>query len=632
MGIGAASAPDARAAGAGTAVKVVITDDETRLRRADGARLGEPGLPAEGGQVRLSALRGETVAFQVVLVAGDQPIDTARVSFSELVGGTVRPRVTVFRQHYLRVAQRSRNERRPLESLGWRAPARPPDAEVTGELPDALIPVELDANGKAPIPLVPAGQLGAFWIDVDVPDDTAAGAYRGEAEVVVGATRVARFTLSVTVHATRLPYRAASAFVFYEPRRLAQRIGDGEAVERQLWQLLHQHHVDALAPLTTAQDAERLQSVWDGSLFTVAGGYRGPGRGTPPAVVALGAYGTLGEPSPAAVKQVEELAARLPTGVGDVFLYAIDEQCSSQRAAAWKQALAGRAAVARVRVGQTCDDPPAQQAADVAMIPAGDFARSFVTAARAAGRRAWIYNGLLPHTGTLLLDADPRGLVANGWIAALAAIERWFYWESTFWDDGNRGGRGPVEPFSTAETFHNQDGDSALGDGLLLYPGRQQGPFAAASLGYAGVLPSLRLKALRRGIQDAGYLALAARENPDRAAQIAAKVLPTILDEASAQGPAAWADRTERFSHAREHLRTLITRTDEPSVGELRLAFEQLAGRRRTLPAAPHPPSRRVRAGFLATAALIVAATGAALVWRRRRRAPESIRSGELGR
>jgi hypothetical protein len=175
------------------------------------------------------------------------------------------------------------------------------------------------------------------------------------------------------------------------------------------------------------------------------------------------------------------------------------------------------------------------------MLSAGSFARATPADARAAARRAFIYNGVLPRTGTLLLDADPRGLVANGWIAATMAIERWFYWETIFWDDDNRGGHGPIDPFVTAESFHNADGDAALGDGLLLYPGRQTGKFAASSLGIDAVFPrsaSWSGAASRRGL-----IALEAREQPDETARWIARALPTALDEADLARRASWRPR-----------------------------------------------------------------------------------------
>ncbi len=37
------------------------------------------------------------------------------------------------------------------------------------------------------------------------------------------------------------------------------------------------------------------------------------------------------------------------------------------------------------------------------------------------------------------------------------------------------GGHGAVDPFTTAESFHNADGDASLLDGLLVFLGRYAG-------------------------------------------------------------------------------------------------------------------------------------------------------------
>src|SRR5262249_46482699 len=152
----------------------------------------------------------------------------------------------------------------------------------------------------------------------------------------------------------------------------------------------------------------------------------------------------------------------------------------------------------------------------------------------------WVYNGAMPRAGTLLLDAEPVSLRVDGWIAATRPVGRWFLWETTFWSDDNRGGRGPVDPFTKVESFHNNHGDVALLDGLLVYPGTQVGAFASRSLGFPGVFPSIRLKNLRRGIEDAGYFALARANNPAEADAIARRLVPRALDEASQADPPAW--------------------------------------------------------------------------------------------
>ena len=614
----AAGETPARAAAA--PARVFAVDDGVRLRRSDTAgaiALGrEISAGAGSGDIPLLALRGETVAVQLVVVADQAPIEQLKVALSPFSeGGADRPQAAIFRAHYLTVAARSRNDRHPGESLGWSAGARPPDAEVQGEVPDALIPIDLDPHPVLPGPEVPARQSSLFWIDVVVPAEAPAGPYRAAGTLTTGqGTLLSRFQIRLQVLPALLPYRATSVFIYYEPDRLDSRLGTRATAEPQLWQLLHAHHIDALPPLRGASDLARVHAALDGSLYRRPG----PGPGVGVGVMALGAYGTLGAPGEESLARVEEMLPGLPAGGAEVFLYAIDENCRSPRAGEWSRALAGRPATAgRVRVAQTCNDPIDRQPVDVALFSADSFTRGLPGAARAVGRRAWIYNGFLPRTGTLLLDADPRGLTANGWIAAVMAIPRWFYWESTFWDDDNRGGRGAIDPFTTAESFHNADGDAALGDGLLLYPGRQTGRFAGRSLGADQLLPSIRLKFLRRGIQDAGLIALAARERPAETSAILARAIPAALDEARLDQPASWETAPQGLADGRAALRALITRPDAIAPAEIISIFDDLAARRRTLvPLAPTPRQIKVRR-WLATAGIATAITIALLLARR---------------
>ena len=201
-------------AGAATAApRVFVVDDEVRLRRQDAARVRERGQPlAPVGLVDLSAFRGETVAFQVVVVAGSAAVGSVAVALSAFSGGGTGPRAEIFREHYLPVRARSRNDRRPDESLGWLPAARPPDDQMLGDVPDALVPARLDAGPVAPGPAVPAGDTGATWIDVDVPETAAPGLYQATGEVSGDGAPLARFTLRVQVAAPSLPYRATSVF------------------------------------------------------------------------------------------------------------------------------------------------------------------------------------------------------------------------------------------------------------------------------------------------------------------------------------------------------------------------------------------------------------------------------------
>jgi len=113
----------ARAADAHAAATVFVVDGDVRLRRADtveAKRVGEA-LPADGGQVARVALRGETIAFQVVVAADAAPVRAAALTLTDLAGPEgARLRAAVFREHYLRVDRRSRNDRVAGESLAWR--------------------------------------------------------------------------------------------------------------------------------------------------------------------------------------------------------------------------------------------------------------------------------------------------------------------------------------------------------------------------------------------------------------------------------------------------------------------------------------------------------------------------------
>lgn len=555
--LGLAAVP--REASAARSPRVWIADDGSRIPRDD---LGSPLSRGEDnpvwrpdGPVRLRALRGEAIAFQVVVEASDAALEKVVVNVEP---GLERVSVERFVEHYVEVRRRSGNDRRPRESLGWSEEARPIGADLQGALPDALIPVDM-APAFAPYPLeVAPRRNGAVWVDLTVPLGAPPGAYTGSVVVAAGSTPLARIPVELTIDAAVLPYRPVSFVAYYGYGELEARIGEAERVEQQLFQLLHAHHVDALASLRDVEDVDRLRPALDGSLFTSARGYCGPGAGIPPAAVSLGAYGSLGEPTRAELRTVEEIAAKIPDSVVDVILYASDEDCESPVGPAWRRLVAGSTAGARVRVAHSCRWDPRHQDVDLVLVPADAFHGDASAEARRTGRKVWIYNGALPRAGTLLLDADVSSLRADGWIASFHDVGRWFLWETTFWDDSKAGGHGPVDPFVTAESFHNRQGETALFDGMLLYPGIQRGRFAAHSIGFPGVLPSMRLKNLRRGIQDAGYVALARKIHPAEADAIVVGLVPAALDELHQSSPSQLPRGGARFAAAREALRALI--------------------------------------------------------------------------
>jgi hypothetical protein len=510
------------------ALSLWVIDDGEKIKRDEVDTPFERGAEnpvwRPGEPIRLFALRGETVAFQVVI---EGPADGVTLEVS--LEGIASDR---FVEHFFEIEKPS-STRGSAESLGWVKGSGPPPGRFTGFIPDALIPVEI-APAWSPWPMrVAAGQNGIVWIDLHVPSDRAPGLVHGEVKV---AGRTIPLELEVLPHT--LPAHPVRTMLFYDPGNLRKRVGGGE---KQLWDLFRKHRLTPLHSVGSVEDVAALDGEDD--------------------IVVLGTYGTFGDPTPDKLATVEKiadaLAARRLFEKSDVILYAEDEDCASPRGAGWRALIASskNANARKVRVAWTCDEDPAKQPVDLAMVAAQSYVPD---------QRSWIYNGQRPFTGTLFTDNEAISTRTFGWIAAMAAIPRWFIWETTFWYDGNKGGHGPYDPFVTAETFHNKDGEAAMGDGVLVYPGRQIDRFTDHSIGFEGVLPSIRLKNLRRGVEDAGYYKLARASNPPEAERIARALFPRILQEAKPGAPPSWGERGKPFFEARRALAALIKEGADP--------------------------------------------------------------------
>ncbi len=570
----------AHVAGAAPRVWVIddgekIKQDATSLSFADGTDnpVWSPGQP-----VRVVALRNETTALQVVIQADATALSGVTVDLPSLScpeGATIanatgatdpttfvgRP-IERFVEHYFGVTRAS-GSKDPTASLGWSSGSGPTPGAWTGAMPDALIPVE-DAPAWDPYPMQIAAQNnGVAWIDVTIPSDQKPGTYTGSIAVAAGGQSLASIPVELDVVAATLPDRPLGTMLYYDPSELTRRIGDA-AAEEHLWKLLHRHRLSAMHDAMSAGDVTAQLAALDGSLFTAAHGYEGPGESLGDGILSLGTYGAFGAPSATNLAKVEAIADALAAhdlfGGTDAFVYAIDESCSSSYGADWKSLLSGSTDpnAQHILVGWTCSRDPSTQPVDVPIVFADSYDLQQVAAARAAGKRPWIYNGSRPQTDAFLTDTAAVAPRANAWVAAAAGIERWFYWETTFWYDDNPGGNGPYDPFVTAETFHNSSGDWCEGDGVLLYPRKQVDMFTEHSVGESGVLPSVRLKNLRRGVEDAGYYALAHAAAPSQAEAVASGLLGADLSKARSGKPVAWPERGARWYEARAALRALI--------------------------------------------------------------------------
>ena len=537
-----------------------------------------------GAAISVFALRDETIAVQVVVQADATPLSGVTVDLDGLVGPggakiandpaakdptkfVGRP-IERFLEDFFDVMRVS-SSNGTSGSLGWADGSGPAPTAWTGWMPDALIPVEV-APAWAPYPMdITANSNRVIWIDVTTAKDQAAGRYTGNVVVKAGATALATIPVALDVYGATLPDRPVKTMLFYDPGDL-NRVGNVSTTEKNLWMLYHRHRLSPMHSAYSAGDVAAHLSALDGSLYTAANGYDGPGVGLGDGVLSLGTYGSFGAPSSSNLKTVESIADAVAAAklfpTTDVFVYAIDETCSSSYGADWKTLLAGSsdANVKNVKVGWTCSTDPSAQPVDIPIVWGAEFNLTTAAAARAKGKDVWIYNGARPQTGTFFTDSEAVELRLNGWIGGVYPVGRWFYWETAFWYDGNPGGHGPYDPFVTSETFHNNYGDECQGDGVLVYPGKQVDDFTADTVGIDSVLASIRLKNWRRGIEDAGYYQLAHAADATKADAIAHGLLGNVLDSAKSGDPVSYPEKGKPWFDARKALLDLIPKDVTP--------------------------------------------------------------------
>jgi hypothetical protein len=560
---------------------------DTAFEHGEDNPVWSPGEP-----VRLFAMRNESVAVQVVVAADDADLEGLTVELPELrdadgaaLVDTAKSQVVGrpierFVEHFVDVWHASRGK---LDggSRGWEPGSGPPDRAWVGRIPDALIPVE-DAPAWDPYPMkVRAHASGVVWIDVNVPRDQAPGAYQGVISVATAERTVGTFPVELEVVDAMLPDRTVRTAVYYDHEMLAARSGNG--AERHLWQLLRAHRVTPVHDATSASDVDRQEMAFTGQIYTKGYGYAGPGPAQGDDLLMLGAFGALGGPDEGTLGRVRSIVAEAARskilGSTEVVLHAADERCSSPSGMGWRKLLRETEDpdLLRVRVGWTCSQDPTAQPVDVPMVEAAFDARQ-VSEARAQGKETWVYGGVLPRTGTFLLDADAVSPRVNGWLSAIDDVPRWLVRDATRWYTSSP--EEPLDPFDSVETIDGEDGEWANGEGVLVYPGKQTDGF---SVGIDGVLPSIRLKNWRRGIEDAGYLQMARKRDAAAADAVARWLVPAAFGEAKSGQPASWGVHGKRFFEARRALLAI-------AMGTERVALDRPAAE--TSPVAASAPAR----------------------------------------
>jgi hypothetical protein len=265
------------------------------------------------------------------------------------------------------------------------------------------------------------------------------------------------------------------------------------------------------------------------------------------------------------------------------FLYLIDESTDYAQTEQWAAWIKNNTGIGgQLRSFATADLVSAQQkmpslsmsASWIAVADTPLWSAAFA-AQKTAGRAVYFYNGQRPASGSFAIEDEGVALRQLVWGQYKLGIDRWFFWNVSYYND-YQGGRGDTNVFTNAQTFGGPPyADAVLGmtswnysngDGVLFYPGTDK-KFTGQSYGLDGPIASLRLKFWRRGIQDADYLALAAKIDPVSVQSIVASMVPKVMWEVGVDEPAdpswkltpiSWDTNPDTWEAARRQLADII--------------------------------------------------------------------------
>ncbi|MCU0914315.1 MAG: DUF4038 domain-containing protein [Planctomycetes bacterium] len=495
--------------------------------------------PGNDVAVDIAAARNEGVSFQILL-RSPGPVKGVRVETGALrgPGGSVLSvsESRLYRQHQLHLEVGThRNDAfqsdwypdplipcEPIRSVPARASQGTPDG-VTANL--HAVPFDLPAN-----------ETHGFWVDLHVPAGTPAGQYRGVYRVTAEDGRSVEVPVALTVWDFALPQTPTLVTAFGSP---AQRMrdyyrqrakagkepepSDWQAVETQCAELLSEHGLNATPP------TEMLRPVAqpDGSFQIPAEQVRAlrefVDRYHVNALAVPHPSGVIKDPEAERGKLHAWLAAfdlaakELGRPHVVFYVYLKDEPNSREDyeyVQKWGPAIRAAKSVVQVMVVEQTWTEPGQGGADSAWrdlygavdiwCPLFSLHRQESAARRQAlGETIWAYTALCqgPPTPWWHIDYPLLNYRVPGWMAWRDRMKGLLYW------GGMSHWRETDDPWLHAPVYTGrgifQQGDKGIrfnGEGSLVYPAR--------AAGYDGIVPTIRLKALRDAVEDYEYLAL----------------------------------------------------------------------------------------------------------------------------
>jgi hypothetical protein len=553
----------------------------------------------DGKSIHLKGMYNEVIAFQVILEAGKQGASGINIAIEAPIqktsgktigantlkygpGGTIE----IFSEHYLKVTDTTH------PNWFYGSPAAAP-ANMKGWIPDALIPANaLPGTGGLPldIPAVTprdslfmnaAYQNQGFWVDIHLPRDQEhfpAGVYNSTIQVYEKGKLLQSIPLEITLLPLYLPEENHThVWLFSGHLKPYFPELEEDQIDKMIKFEAHRHRIDMTGGFDVNAHAfnenamDKYKPWLTGSGFTAENGYQGPGIGTAEKLFPIGVYGAdiMGQTKDAVQSQSNQWVDWFQKNSPGTryFWYIIDEPQDKKlfpwikERASWVKTNPGSGKRLPIFTTSHYVEDLATSIDIWAAYNGVDIER--MAKVKKTGGDYWFYNGNRPRIGSTILEAPAVDFRVNSWIMYKYDVLAWYIWEGTQWQHNQQGPKAHLHQnvFVNPLTFINSELEFGNGDGVLFYPGKM--PFyPEQNRGLNQVLPSIRIKNIRRGQQDANIMWMA-EQKIGRPAVLAiiSKVLPKAMSEVDMNSTVPWSQHAADFDKVREELlKILVTK------------------------------------------------------------------------
>jgi hypothetical protein len=456
---------------ANTTPAVWVVSSLTRVVRGD--------IPGQLTTPHLYAARGEYEAFQIAVRAPTSGLTLQSAVASDLTNGAggslSSSNITLYREHYVQVTASSPDRHGSNRSLG---PGWYPDALIPFVSPNTGSPLAGGAYQAAPFTVDPAGTL-TIWVDVWVAPGTSPGDYAGTVTLSTDQGDLSvPWTLTVWNFTLPLKSTLRSAFLYGDMSSLA---ADEELLRHKI-EPLREPSWEQSTLINSFGLGDVGLSFWSGA----------------------DAKNCTMSAAPSA-SQIQAAVAAQQTGLS-TYIYSADEigACASLFPVVqqWAQSMHQAGISNLVVIPPTpalYDDGTGtgRSAVDIWVVLPMQYNSAGIGQVQAKGDEVWSYNALVQdgYSPKWLIDYDPINYrIQAGFLSQSQGLTGLLYWRVDQWSPD------PWNNVNNAGQFGN---GNYPGEGLLVYPGKD--------VGLSGVVPSMRLKQLREGVEDYEYVAILKR-------------------------------------------------------------------------------------------------------------------------